>query len=382
MIDGLVLALLLPVALAAQDQPASDPSAPAPIVTRSAPSASAARAGFSISWKASEITCDSGVTFGADAIPARIPSRATREPSTQPRVIYTFTLGPEGRALSIAPEGRGRRPRNGLDLAPALAAARFAPQPEPTACAVTFTQTAVPFTQAPLADLVALRVHDRRARIPSEAWDPFTGGACDSAAHSAGTRALEWHTPDYRKLPKRPGANHWTFQTYDIDEAGVPRNLVTVESSGSDALNKAARKAALASRFIDEDPREGCWRYHWMAPAVIAAPDLPDMSDYGAMPEACEAEDKWARAPTLTYPTIYERRGVEGWVVLKYDVAPWGEIGGVEVLDAQPALDLAEFAKPVLTSARYKPLENGLSGCIERVQFALPEKAKSRGRGD
>ncbi|MEO0700334.1 MAG: energy transducer TonB, partial [Pseudomonadota bacterium] len=107
---------------------------------------------------------------------------------------------------------------------------------------------------------------------------------------------------------------------------------------------------------------------------VIEEPERPDLSPYGDQPEACEADDRWAVEPRLNYPRDYQRRGIEGWVTFRYDVAPWGKIGNVEVIDAQPAMDLVRYAQPVLTSAEYKPSKSGLSGCIERVVFKLPEK--------
>ena len=44
------------------------------------------------------------------------------------------------------------------------------------------------------------------------------------------------------------------------------------------------------------------------------------------------------------------------------------------MLDAQPAMDLVQYAQPVLVSGEYKASEDGLSGCIERVVFKLPEE--------
>ena len=374
MIEGLVLALASGVALAGQDR------TPVLTVPVDPPAISVSTGGkrrepYSVSWAAGEITCDNGVTFGAEAIPPRIPDSVSRAPTTQPRAVYSFTLGPEGRALSISLPPGASTPRHGFDLAPALAAAQLAPQAEPTRCMVTFTQTAVPYSEAPLADLVAARIQNRRVRIPREAWNRFGQRTC----YEKRTRALEWHTPDFRKLPKLPGAKHWTFQTYDIDEKGRPTQIKTVGSSGSQALNDATRKATKASRFVDDDPREGCWRYTWTAAEVIPAPQMRSMPDYGEPPEPCDADDKWAVAPKLDYPRFFERRGIEGWVVFRYDVAPWGEIGNVEVVDAQPARDLAVFGQNVLTSARFKPIENGLSGCIERVEFRLPENGPDTG---
>lgn len=324
-----------------------------------------------MSWQASEVTCDNAATFGAAAIPPRIPQLSRRRFEEAQPATFSFTLGEAGRPLSITQEEDGQPRTFTPDLAPALAAAQFAPQPRATTCHVTFTQTATPVEEAALGDLVALRIYDRRARIPKRAWDRFAPGGC----HATRLRLLEHHNPDYRKLPKLPGAPQWTFLTYNIDEDGQPLAIKTVESSGSDALDLAARAATADSRWVDGDPRTGCWRYNYTAADVIEAPQAPDTGQYGESPAPCESDDRWAKPPRLVYPTFYQRRGIEGWAVLRYDVASWGEIGNVELIDAQPTRELGEQARRVLESAQYKPVAGGLTGCIERVSFVLPLRA-------
>ncbi|MEM7702791.1 MAG: energy transducer TonB [Pseudomonadota bacterium] len=330
-----------------------------------------------ISWDASEVTCNNGVTFGANSIPRRIPIRTSRPPQAQPRVIYDFALGEEGRALSMVASMGGRGRTFGVDLEPALAAARFTPQKAVTQCQVTFTQTITPYDEASLADLITLVIHSRRAPVPKDTWPRFVEGDCFASR----ARQLERHTPDYRKLPKRPGANNWVMISYNIDEDGAPFGIETVGGNGEPKLEAASKKALSDSRWVDEDPRTGCWRYDFTAADVIPAPEAPDLAQFGEWPDACEADDRWAKAPKLAYPKHYQRRGIEGWAIFRYDVASWGQIGNIELLDAQPTKELGEAAKRVLSSALYKKTQGGLTGCIEKVVFRLPEKGAGRPEG-
>lgn len=323
-----------------------------------------------MSWDAGEVTCANGATFAADTIPPRIPDRTFRPPENQSRVIYSFTLGEDGQALSIREADGYSLPLYGADLAPALAAAQFSPQSRATICEVTFTQTKTPYTKAPLADLVTHLIHSRRRPLPRNTWERFVTGNCSDARK----RQLERHTPDYRKLSKLPGDNQWVMISYDIDEEGVPTRFETIGTSGNPALEAASRTALSDSRWVDGDPRTGCWRYDFTAADVIEAPQAPDLAQYGQWPDQCEADDRWARKPRLTYPKPFERRGIEGWAVFRYDVASWGEIGNVELLDAQPANAFGEAGKKVLMSAEYNKVEGGLTGCVEKVIFRLPKK--------
>ena len=350
-------------------------SEPALISGRAQPSPLSAHI---LDWQAGAIECDDGLSRPASLIPAPYPRRSSRSPGKPSEATYSFTLGAEGRAMSIAfvkPDLIGiidPTPGWRQEIAPALAAARFEPVDEPVQCRVQFTEIAVPMDEATLEQIIRLRVKARRARVPNEAWSRFSPGNCSGKRLKTLTRRY----PDFRKVEPILGANHWTFVSYDISPSGDPANVRVIDSSGSDELNAEVTSAVEGSLYVDGEPRTGCWYYYFKGAGVIEEPERPDLSVYGDQPARCEADDKWAKEPRLNYPGSYQRRGIEGWVTFRYDVAPWGEIGQVEVIDAQPAMDLVRYAQPVLVSGEYKPSEEGLSGCIERVVFKLPEKGE------
>lgn len=287
-------------------------------------------------------------------------------------MTYTFTLTSDGRPLAITMAGETKRTLRTSDLPPAIAGSRFSERSAATECTVTFTEEMTPLAEAPLEDLVLMRSYSTRSRIPRETWKRFVSGDCDAKPRP---RPLLRAYPDFRKLPGPPGARDWVFLSFDTDAEGKPVNVAVVESTGNEALN-AESVAAIEASQDTEGERTGCLRYYWTGHGTVKAPDRPDIDTYGAQPEACRADDRWATKPKLKYPRAYQRRGIEGWVTMRFDVAPWGEIGNIEVIDAQPTQDLSRYAIPILRSAKYSELETGLKGCIERVVFRLPDRSK------
>ena len=119
-------ALVIAAALCSQS-PATAHAQPQKRLTARLPGASARPVVHLISWKAGQITCDNGAIFSPDVIPTRIPDATSNVPEQLPRVIFSFTLGSEGRALGITASDIAGGRRYGSDLSPALAAARFDP---------------------------------------------------------------------------------------------------------------------------------------------------------------------------------------------------------------------------------------------------------------
>ena len=163
---------------------------------------------------------------------------------------------------------------------------------------------------------------------------------------------------------------------YDLDEKGRPINVRTIAGTGNTALDTAARKAVARSRFV-AGARTGCMYPHWRGPLRIAPPPAPPEDAFGPTPH-CPAAP-WAQQPRLIYPQAWNRRSIEGWAVVQFDVAPWGEVGNTRVLAAEPAEDFGREAMQVVRTARRAPSTSGASGCIERIRFAIrpPEVAAS-----
>lgn len=87
----------------------------------------------------------------------------------------------------------------------------------------------------------------------------------------------------------------------------------------------------------------------------------------------CPAKVEWATRPNSSYPPAYRQRAIEGWAILSFDAAPWGEIGNIKVLDAQPSADFGQQAIQILRSGRVAPSAQGATGCVETVKFKMPD---------
>jgi TonB family protein len=280
-------------------------------------------------------------------------------------VTLSFALHAEGRPFDIAGEIEPRARFYTRDLMPALRATRFAAGTGLTGCSITYTPVLQKIAELPLETLGRFGVA-QRARIDAAAWDRIAPGNCRERPRVA---PLLRAYPDWRKLDRRAGEWGWTYVGYDIDADGNPINIATLMSSGDAAFDAEGRAVAEQGRFAG-GPRTGCVQVWWRAPETIPAPPIPSRDETKGNP-ACEIDDRWAREPRLTYPKPYQNRAVEGWAILRFDVAPWGEIGSIEVLDAQPSSEIGDAATAVLRAARFKPQEGGLTGCIDRVIFRI-----------
>lgn len=347
----------------------SAPSTP-PIVTVHSPDVERAGGLHLARWEAGEIMCSGGISFPGTVIKATIPTRMSYRQTVSEPATFGFTLGSDGRALSIGLAEQGRRASRMADIAPAIASSTFPALETQQQCTVTFTETAVPFDEAELRDLVMLRAHNRNARIPSETWARFAPGDCRVSPRP---RALTRSYPDFRTLPRRAGERHWVFLSYDTDAQGHTINTAIRGSSESAALNDEGLRAVQQSQYTNGN-RTGCVRYFWTGAGDVEAPSSPPLDSYGTEPDGCDAEAKWAKEPRLTYPNNFRRRAIDGWVVLRYDVAPWGEVGNIEVLEAQPADAFGTAAQKMLSTGRYVEQDAGLKGCITRVMYRLPNR--------
>jgi TonB family protein len=72
------------------------------------------------------------------------------------------------------------------------------------------------------------------------------------------------------------------------------------------------------------------------------------------------------------YPPAYAKRRVAGWAILRFDVAPWGQVGAIEVLASQPTQAFADAARGLLMGARPSPPPSGYRGCVVPMIYAIP----------
>jgi TonB family protein len=66
------------------------------------------------------------------------------------------------------------------------------------------------------------------------------------------------------------------------------------------------------------------------------------------------------------------RRGIEGWAVVPFDVAQWGQTNNVRIVAAEPASGFGEAARAIVQQSARRPAPYGYTGCLEQVRFVMP----------
>lgn len=283
-----------------------------------------------------------------------------------------FTIGDDGRPLGITQRvavsgGKGYVP--GTDLAPALSLWRFPASAAGAACTMTFTPRSIPLDRAAPADLY--RVAALRLANPSEFQTVMQqirkSGDC---AGPGRPRMLLRAFIDDRRIPQTPGVPSYAVASFDIDADGVPHNPGIVASDGNRVLEAAASDAASRGRYVGNAPRTRCTiPFRRAATEPVAAPPMPPKA---AFTEArCPQPVRWARPLRQEFPDAFRRRAIEGWAIVRYDLAPWGATGAVTVLASEPAAEFGEQARRMIIAARAEASSSGAQGCIARVQYRM-----------
>lgn len=318
-----------------------------------------------ISWTAGPVRCANGEAI---ATPPRRPwgQLMWGMPPLRP-VTIRFAIDVSGRTHSV------RRDVSdavafGIELEPTLAATQFESGAPKTDCSITYEPKSTPLGQAPVPDLMSYSITPLGGRLPQEGWDRIRapGNCLDAPPPQPLVRVL----PDFSTIPATPGVKDWSMVDYDTDEDGRPVRAVVSHGTGNKALDEASVTAIKQSRFTG-GARTGCRYPFWTRAAKLEASAIPD--DVAAPPQGatCKRPYSYAAAPRLTYPEPYRRRMIEGWAVVSFDVAPWGDIGNVKVVASQPTEEFGTHAVRVMRTARFNPAPSGMSGCIERVIFKL-----------
>ncbi|MBB3878018.1 TonB family protein [Sphingomonas pseudosanguinis] len=340
------------------------PPAPA-IVTMASPAPSSR---ILLQWMPGPVTCD-GVSITGATIRRPWNLLGWSGTSTADRAVtLRFDIDQGGRAVSVMRDSPDFVPYAN-DIAPALVASRFAANGAHRDCRITYSSRATPLDRADVPELMSYTIQPQSGALPKEGWLRIrsAGGTCqDDPQPQPLVRVL----PDFEKLSATPGARGWSMVRYDLDAKGKPVAATLLTGTANPALDAAALKAIRASRFTG-GPRTGCFYPFWRAPATLPAPDMPEAIRDTKVAGNCPDAHDWATPPQLRFPEPFRRRSIEGWAVVSYDVAPWGELGNLKVIAAQPASDFGESAIAVLRSARFKVNAQGYTGCVDRVRFNM-----------
>lgn len=330
------------------------------------------------------VTCDGEAVEPTSALPLAPGVRG--ETFARPevgqritRVHYRFAIDAVGRPFDIAPlpasdEGSDvLQPSANLVLQAGLAAWRFAAGADRT-CRLTVRYTPVPVSRASPQLLASFFAVTRTNGAARRAVETRLGGdGADCASDRPALRRTG--APDFRADRGGIGGQEWTIVRWNFDEAGRAADVETLASSGDRPFDAAAREAVAASEAEPGAGHRGCVYNWYRRNHPLPAPPMPNAppDSLAACPKAVLDTFRIAEAggPGAPLPKAFLDRGIEGWALVRFDIAPWGEVGNVSVVEAQPADGFGSAARNLVAGGRAEPGE-GAVRCLQPVVFQIP----------
>ncbi|MFN3819554.1 energy transducer TonB [Blastomonas sp.] len=355
MVNTVSAALLLPIAFVLATPPPIAVSTPAGRPDRAL-----------IAWLPGEVRC-SGAVVSPDFLERPLASLTWASQPQGNAMAYTFDIDADGRTMAIRKVGAAMRGVGSEDIAPSLAATRFAPGSGHANCTINYVPRQTSLDATPVADLTAYSVNAISGPLPRDAWERMFADSDCRDDRALGLKARVF--PDFKAIAATPGVREWSLVGYDIREDGTTTNVETIAGTKNAALDTASRKAVQETRYY-KGGRKGCRFPYWRNPGALPAPPAPDDKQFRPVGATCPERHEWAVKPTLHFPEPYRRRAIEGWAVVTYDVAPWGEVSNIQVVASQPTEDFGAQATSVVRGGKAVTTQ-GFVGCVERVKFVM-----------
>lgn len=292
-----------------------------------------------------------------------------------PDEVLTFSVNAEGQPLNIRRLTTSPGFADPDTVIAALAGWRFEAGAPLSGCRVSIPTHRAPIEQASRTTLFEIIAFDRRNTPPAVREAISKAGNCGAAPRRL-PKTIAY--PDLRRFNGRDRNPAWAGVVYDIDADGTPRN-VRVDSQGGDpALADGAAAAVAGSRYQPGRPVQACYVTFAAEPRETPAPPRP--KTVAKLPEGetpandCPVTQAQLNLPAFkNYPRAYAARKVAGWALLSFDVAPWGQVGNIQVIDSQPSAAFGQAALSMLWTARPKPPAEGYRGCIVPVVYNIPD---------
>lgn len=289
-------------------------------------------------------------------------------------VEISFTLDADGRPLGIshkaivAGSGYGFVPD--ADLTPAFSLWRFDGGRPGVACSLILTPRAQLLTDASDADILRVAaLRGASGAVQRAVYDRIRQIDCGGARRP---QPLLRAFPDRSRLPREAGSPAYAVVGFDIGADGVPAQVGIVTSSGNATLDRAAVDAAERSRFPGGRARLRCTMPTLLGSAPVAAPPSPDTATFRPESRSCPDRIDWVAPFSKSYPDGFQRRSIEGWAVIGFDLAPQGTPGEIKILASEPAQAFGQQARGIVQLARARSSASGARGCIVKIHFRMP----------
>ncbi|MFN4040700.1 MAG: energy transducer TonB [Brevundimonas sp.] len=320
----------------------------------------------------------------AEVLPARLQGSGARGQRIE-TVETTFSIDPEGRPYNIGAPSSAPDPSGGVviigrrvspddAIQASLAAWRFDGPARDCRLEVRFTPQSA--SAAPTETLLAYYAVTRTTGTPRDIVERRLAGPgsnCVGEARRARPQRLV-AVPDFRIGSTLPGGYGWTVLRWDVDEDGRSRNVEILGSSGDDAFDAEARRAVGETLLHPGPALKGCVYNFYRYGGLLEAPERPPSPDDPL--QACPAEigDRYRPRANLTFPEVFRRRSIEGWAVIRFDLATWGQVGNAAIVDAQPAYIFGREALAIVSSGSADPSFTPGVRCTIPVRFLLPDE--------
>lgn len=292
-------------------------------------------------------------------------------------VRLTFKIDRAGRPVSISQAADNPLAASqARDLVPAFSVWRFAPGAAREDCEISFEAQVRSFASAPLPDIHRMLILGRSSPAIRSAAARRVQPA-SSTCFNPPPIVRQRTYPAFERIPQAPGTAAYSLVAFDIDASGRPINLSLADSTGNTELDRQSLDAIRRSRFAPEAKR-GCNYPYWRrGDTPVAAPPVPEVAAFRRPDATCsEKGATWVQLPKLVFPPEFLTRGIEGWALVSYDVAPWGAVGNLKVLEAQPAARFGAQAESIVRQARGAASDRGATGCVDRVIFRVPARGE------
>ena len=295
-------------------------------------------------------------------------------------IRFRFRIHSDGRPLGIGRAGAPADPQLDVrDLAPALAAWRFAAGEEAAACEVSFE---VRLDSIETADDALLYRYAalNRMQIPGSGGGALVRQALARLQPPGSTCGRDPVPREpivlrTRAIPEVPGGISYSFFSYDVDASGRPVHIRLLSSSGNRALDLQGDLTLGRARFPAQ-PLSGCLHYFYRYSIEKVPPPPPPPAD-SFQPAVMRCEDDVPRRVgqlfRMQFPIEFTRRPAEGWAIFTFDVAASGELRNVRILASEPAERFGEEVLRAASSVRLADVAGAQRGCVSRVRFVLPD---------
>lgn len=304
-------------------------------------------------------------------MPAGIPAYTPPPPPTSQ--VYVFSIDAEGRVFDLKRiDAATPVSVNWLadEQTAVVASWRFAIGAPATGCKIDLTPTYMPVAEASPARLFEVLATEQRNAPASVRKALAAGSDCEGGAQR---RPNVITYPDLRPFDDKTVDPAWAGVRYDIDASGTVRNVRIAAQHGEPAFADAVAASVGEAKFFPGQPRKGCFLTYHATPKATLAAKPPTEASFQRPGDSCNITQAAMNLPeTKQFPPAYGKRRVAGWAILRFDVAPWGQVGAIEVLAAQPTAAFGDAARQLVQSARPTPPPSGDRGCIVPVAYAIP----------